>query len=59
VAANFAETLRDFPPVQRPNTFTMDDAREKMRRERPELMSATSGGKRRLDNLTQGRCLCG
>jgi arylsulfatase A-like enzyme len=25
-AAKFAETFKDFPPVQRPNTFTVDDA---------------------------------
>jgi len=31
VAAKFAETFKDFPPVQRPNTFTIDDAMEKMR----------------------------
>ena len=26
VAAKFAETFKDFPPVQKPNTFTIDDA---------------------------------
>ena len=31
VAAKFAETFKDFPPVQRPNTFTVDDALAKMR----------------------------
>jgi arylsulfatase len=30
-AAMFAETFKDFPPVQRPNTFTVDDALAKMR----------------------------
>ena len=29
-AAKFAETFKDFPPVQRPNTFTVDDALAKM-----------------------------
>src|SRR5215212_6432426 len=29
-AAKFAETFRDFPPVQKPNTFTIDDAMAKM-----------------------------
>jgi hypothetical protein len=24
-AAQWAETFKDFPPVQRPNTFTLDD----------------------------------
>jgi arylsulfatase len=35
-AAKFAETFKDFPPVQHPNTFTVDDALAKMR-------EATSG----------------
>jgi len=30
-AAKFAETFVDFPPVQKPNTFTVDDALAKMR----------------------------
>jgi arylsulfatase A-like enzyme len=30
VAGQFAETFKDFPPVQRPNTFTIDDAVAKM-----------------------------
>ena len=30
VAAKFAETFREFPPVQKPNTFTVDDALAKM-----------------------------
>ena len=30
VAAKFAETFKDFPPVQKPNSFTIDDAMEKM-----------------------------
>ena len=30
-AAKFAETFKEFPPVQRPNTFTVDDALAKMR----------------------------
>ena len=29
-AAKFAETFKDFPPVQKPNTFTIDDALAKM-----------------------------
>jgi hypothetical protein len=29
-AAKFAETFKDFPAVQKPNTFTIDDAMEKM-----------------------------
>src|SRR5262249_19713448 len=29
-AGKFAETFKDFPPVQRPNTFTIDDAIVKM-----------------------------
>ena len=29
-ASKFAETFKDFPPVQRPNTFTVDDAIKKM-----------------------------
>jgi len=29
-AAMFAETFREFPPVQRPNSFTIDDAISKM-----------------------------
>ena len=31
IASKFAETFKEFPPVQRPNTFTVDDALEKMR----------------------------
>ena len=30
-AAKFAETFKEFPPVQKPNTFTVDDALAKMR----------------------------
>jgi arylsulfatase len=30
VAAKFAETFKEFPPVQKPNTFTIDDAIAKM-----------------------------
>ena len=29
-AAKFAETFKDFPVVQKPNTFTIDDAMAKM-----------------------------
>ena len=29
-AAKFAETFKEFPPVQKPNTFTVDDAIAKM-----------------------------
>jgi arylsulfatase len=35
-AAKFAETFREFPAAQKPNTFTVDDALAKMR-------EATSG----------------
>src|SRR5688572_602844 len=31
VFAKWAETFKDFPPIQKPNTFTIDDAVEKMR----------------------------
>src|SRR6478609_1982539 len=30
IAAQFADTFKDFPPVQKPNTFTIDDAVAKM-----------------------------
>lgn len=30
VATKFAETFKDFPPVQKPNSFTIDEAIEKM-----------------------------
>ena len=30
--AKFAETFKDFPAIQKPNTFTIDDALEKMAR---------------------------
>jgi len=30
IAGKFAETFRDFPPVQHPNSFTIDDALAKM-----------------------------
>ena len=29
-AAKFAETFKEFPAIQKPNTFTIDDAMEKM-----------------------------
>jgi arylsulfatase len=29
-AGKFAETFKDFPPIQAPNTFTIDDAIAKM-----------------------------
>ena len=29
-AAKFVETFKDFPAVQKPNTFTIDDAMGKM-----------------------------
>jgi len=29
-AAKFAETFKDFPAVQKPNTFTVDDALKAM-----------------------------
>ena len=31
VATKFAETFNDFPPIQKPNSFTIDDAITKMR----------------------------
>jgi arylsulfatase A-like enzyme len=37
-AAKFAETFKEFPPVQKPNTFTVDDALAKMR----EAMAGSS-----------------
>ena len=37
-AGKFAETFKEFPPVQKPNTFTVDDAIAKM----SEASSATS-----------------
>ena len=37
IARKFAETFKDFPPIQKPNTFTIDDAIGKMR-------DATAGG---------------
>jgi hypothetical protein len=30
IAAKFAETFKDFPAIQKPNTFTVDDAMAKM-----------------------------
>jgi arylsulfatase len=30
IAAKFAETLKEFPPTQRPGSFTIDDAMAKM-----------------------------
>ena len=38
VADKFAETFKEFPPVQKPNSFTIDDAMSMMR-------EAASGGK--------------
>ena len=37
IADQFAATFKDFPPVQKPNTFTIDDALAKM-------ASASAGG---------------
>ncbi|MBF8177744.1 MULTISPECIES: arylsulfatase [Oxalobacteraceae] len=37
IADKFAATFKDFPPIQKPNSFTIDDALEKM-------ASATAGG---------------
>jgi len=31
IANKFADTFKEFPPIQKPNTFTIDDALEKMR----------------------------
>jgi arylsulfatase len=36
IVAKFIETFKDFPPVQKPNTFTVDDVLEKI--------SAVGGG---------------
>jgi len=30
VAAKFADTFKDFPAIQKPNTFTVDDALKAM-----------------------------
>jgi arylsulfatase len=30
IAAQWAATFKDFPPIQKPNTFTLDDALKKM-----------------------------
>jgi arylsulfatase len=30
LAAQWAATFKDFPPIQAPNTFTLDDALKKM-----------------------------
>ena len=30
VVAKFVETFKEFPPIQKPNTFTVDDALAKM-----------------------------
>jgi CBS domain containing-hemolysin-like protein len=38
IADKFAETFKEFPPVQKPNTFTIDDALTMMR-------EASTGGK--------------
>src|SRR4029450_8553068 len=42
VAGKFAETFKDFPSVQKPNTFTIDDVMRKM----SEAASGTTGGGR-------------
>ena len=31
IASKFAETFKEFPPIQKPNSFTIDDAIGKMR----------------------------
>jgi arylsulfatase len=31
IAGKFAETFKDFPPIQSPNSFTIDDAIAKMK----------------------------
>ncbi len=31
IAARWADTFKDFPPIQKPNTFTIDDALAVMR----------------------------
>ena len=31
LAGEFAATFKEFPPIQKPNTFTIDDAIGKMR----------------------------
>ena len=30
IAGKFADTFKDFPPIQKPNTFTIDDAMKAM-----------------------------
>ena len=35
IAEKFAETFKDFPPIQKPNTFTIDDAIKMMQTRRP------------------------
>jgi arylsulfatase len=30
IVSRWAETFKDFPPIQKPNTFTIGDAIEKM-----------------------------
>ncbi len=54
-AAKFAETFKEFPPVQRPNTFTIDDAMAKM----AEAASGRSFGAagRSPGRALQGRAL--
>jgi arylsulfatase len=31
VVGKWVETFKDFPPIQKPNTFTIDQAMEKMK----------------------------
>ena len=44
VADKFAATFKDFPPIQKPNTFTIDDALAKMSDSEPAAASASAGG---------------
>ena len=36
IAAQWAATFKDFPPIQKPNTFTLDDALKMMHETLPE-----------------------
>ena len=47
-AAKFVETFRDFPPIQKPGSFTIDDAVAKMG-------EAAAGSSDRLEASTTGR----
>ena len=46
IAGKFAETFKDFPPIQKPNTFTIDDAIGEDGRRPRRRLSSTPGGER-------------